>query len=343
MNMGKNIRSNRLRCSMTQEQLASALGVTAQAVSKWELGQGCPDVALLPELSAVFGVTIDELFDSSQEVHLKRIEAMLERDAMLSRTDFDYAFARAQEGAKGGKHRGRCLTLLADLCMHRARGYADMAADYARQALEVEPTKKDNHSLLGEASRGALWDWGYTNHTALIDFYKRFTAKNPGYAPGYMWLMDNLIRDGRLAEARDALERMRSVNGEDYHVAMYAGWIAHAGGDHAQAECLWDEMTRTDPDNWLAWSARADAYAKTARYDEAIAAYRRAAQLQAPPRYTDSEDSIAQLCLLKGDKRGAAEAYGRVLAILREDWGMTEGETVSGYRENIRRLTEAET
>lgn len=47
---------------MTQEQMASRLGVTSQAVSKWENEQSCPDVALLPVLSDVFGTTVDELF-----------------------------------------------------------------------------------------------------------------------------------------------------------------------------------------------------------------------------------------------------------------------------------------
>ena len=75
MNMGKAIRENRLRRNMTQERLASRLNVTAQAVSRWESGQGCPDIALLPELSAVLGVTIDELFACSREQHLERIEA----------------------------------------------------------------------------------------------------------------------------------------------------------------------------------------------------------------------------------------------------------------------------
>lgn len=183
MNMGKAIRENRLRRNMTQERLASRLNVTAQAVSRWESGQGCPDIALLPELSAVLGVTIDELFACSREQHLERIEAMVEREAMLPREDFDYAMAQAQEGARGGECRGRCLTLLSDLCMHRSQGYADMAADYARQALAEEPEKKANHSLLGEAMHGGLWDWCATNHTRIIDYYKGFTKEHPDYAP----------------------------------------------------------------------------------------------------------------------------------------------------------------
>lgn len=338
MNMGKAIRSHRLRMSLTQERLAEALGVTAQAVSRWESGQGCPDVAMLPELSAVLGVSIDELFEQPEEAHLRRVEAMLERETMLSRVDFDYAMARAREGMRSERTKGRCLTLLADLCMHRARGYADMAADYARQALEVEPEKKDNHSLLGEAEHGALWDWCCTNHTRLIDYYKGFTREHPGYAPGFMWLMDSLIRDGRLDEARDALDGMRHAQGETYHVPLYEGWIAFAAGEHAQAEALWDGMVKTYAESWLAWSARADAFAKQAHYDEAIAAYRESIARQIPPRYTDNEESIAQICAICGDVQGAIAAYEQVVRILREDWGVTEGETVEGYRKSIAAL-----
>lgn len=59
--MGKRIMAHRKRLGLTQDQLAGQLGVTAQAVSKWENDQSCPDVMMLPRLAALFGVTTDEL------------------------------------------------------------------------------------------------------------------------------------------------------------------------------------------------------------------------------------------------------------------------------------------
>lgn len=61
MKLNEQIGTYRRQKGMTQEELAGKLGVTGQAVSKWESGQCCPDVALLPTLADIFGVTIDTL------------------------------------------------------------------------------------------------------------------------------------------------------------------------------------------------------------------------------------------------------------------------------------------
>lgn len=59
--LGKRIAGCRKRLGLTQDQLAEKLGVTAQAVSKWENDQSCPDITMLPRLSAIFEISSDEL------------------------------------------------------------------------------------------------------------------------------------------------------------------------------------------------------------------------------------------------------------------------------------------
>ena len=60
--MGNTIMRLRKERRLTQEQLANELGISYQAVSKWETGNSCPDIATLPLLAALFGVSIDALF-----------------------------------------------------------------------------------------------------------------------------------------------------------------------------------------------------------------------------------------------------------------------------------------
>ncbi|MBQ4626403.1 MAG: helix-turn-helix transcriptional regulator [Clostridia bacterium] len=61
MNLGTNISEKRKSKGMTQEELAAKLGVSPQAVSKWENNLSCPDIALLPEIARLFGISVDEL------------------------------------------------------------------------------------------------------------------------------------------------------------------------------------------------------------------------------------------------------------------------------------------
>ena len=62
LELGNNIRQLRRRDKKTQEALAEALGVTAQAVSRWEAGGSYPDMNLIPSIAHFFHVSIDELF-----------------------------------------------------------------------------------------------------------------------------------------------------------------------------------------------------------------------------------------------------------------------------------------
>lgn len=63
MNIGTKIRELRKNKGITQEQLASALGITSQAVSKWEMSTGYPDISMLPIIAGYFGVSMDTLFN----------------------------------------------------------------------------------------------------------------------------------------------------------------------------------------------------------------------------------------------------------------------------------------
>lgn len=65
--IGNRIAKFRKAKGMTQEELASQLGVSSQAVSKWENDASCPDISLLPQLCKVLGVTTDQLLTGKND------------------------------------------------------------------------------------------------------------------------------------------------------------------------------------------------------------------------------------------------------------------------------------
>ena len=67
MTIGKRIGLLRRQKGLTQEELAKHMGVSPQAVSKWENDQTCPDISALPKLAGLLGVTVDALLSGKEE------------------------------------------------------------------------------------------------------------------------------------------------------------------------------------------------------------------------------------------------------------------------------------
>ena len=90
--IGENIRSFRKKNSLTQEALADRLGVSYQAISRWENGTTYPDLELSPAIAEVLAVTVDELLGMPQIEKEKRAQEVfdeLRRECMRQNYDTD--------------------------------------------------------------------------------------------------------------------------------------------------------------------------------------------------------------------------------------------------------------
>lgn len=63
--IGKRIKQRRTELNLTQQELADQLQVTNKAVSKWETGEGYPDISILSEISSVLAISVDDLLGST--------------------------------------------------------------------------------------------------------------------------------------------------------------------------------------------------------------------------------------------------------------------------------------
>lgn len=92
-NFGNKIRELRKKKGITQEQLASALNISPQAVSKWEMSAGYPDVSLIPILAGYFEVSLDVLFDYDASQINQKVEDILEEAGRYFWGNFEKAEA----------------------------------------------------------------------------------------------------------------------------------------------------------------------------------------------------------------------------------------------------------
>ena len=338
LEIGPKIKTLRLQKGMTQEVLAAKLNMSSQAVSKWENNVTMPDIQLLPDLSVILGVTIDELFALTDDTHLERIGNMIGNEHFISADDFNYAEQFLKEKLNDASKKSQSLTLLAELHIHRSEEHRELASRYAKEALLLSPDKKSNHNALRDAENGAIFDWNFSNRHKLIEYYQNFVPQHPEYWRGYVWLLNYLIADGRCAEARETLEGLNQIC-PGYLYPLYGGLICKEEGNLAQALALWDQMTGLYPDDWMAWAAKGDCMAKLCRYGEAVEYYSKGHELQPNPKYTDSLEAIVHIHNIQGNYEKSMEKLHDILALLASDWNITEGKTVDFYTGEIENLT----
>lgn len=77
--LGKRIVNLRKEKNLKQEDLAQMLNISPQAISKWENDLTCPDISILPELSKILGVSIDELLIGKKEMEVVKVIPQEER------------------------------------------------------------------------------------------------------------------------------------------------------------------------------------------------------------------------------------------------------------------------
>lgn len=119
LNLGQRIRELRRRDGRTQEAFAEAIGVTSQAVSRWEVGSGYPDMEMIPSIANYFGVTIDELFGyhNDRERKIDSIVNQINSFGIQARGDdewVDECLAILREGLAEFPRNERLLITLAD-------------------------------------------------------------------------------------------------------------------------------------------------------------------------------------------------------------------------------------
>lgn len=115
LNISENLVKFRHEKKVTQDEVASFLGVTKASVSKWENEQSMPDILLLPQIAVYFGVTVDELLGYEPQLSKEQIQRIYQE---LAKDFASQSFEDTMEKCKSLVHRYySCFPFLQQICV----------------------------------------------------------------------------------------------------------------------------------------------------------------------------------------------------------------------------------
>ena len=342
MELGKKIRQLRFKAGLTQEQLAEKLGIAAQSVSKWETAAAMPDITALPLLAEIFGVSIDDLFDLSNEQRLNRIESRMDMEEELPQDVFMEYEEFLKTRLNDEKDKKRATELIALLYWHRMESYSNKARRFAEEAVKAAPNEKGCQWILQKAAGHAAWDWNISNHSGAVEFYRKLVNENPESRLCLYYLLDNLIADRRADEAEEYLKKLCALKDTRPVInEVYRAHIALARFDEKTADAIMEKLVADNPNDCNALFEAAQYRASKCEYARAVEYYERAFEHEERhPRFTDELYGIADIYKITGDYKKAAETYDRILALLRDEWGFTEEYEIARVQEAKAKMLE---
>lgn len=278
MRIHENIKRLRVDMRLSQEELSERLGVSRQAVSKWETGDTAPDISILPMLASVFGVTIDALFGNASVrryggygSHRNELLAMYEAE-----NDSEEDFARAAQAFSEVILSGKATTedyVSYGLLHHiRAKRDYDIAMRYYRQAIEKGETQRDTYWMLAHTQLLNLMAWRGKTSDALEEG-RKWVEKEPECCGAHAHLAHILKRLGRLEEAYDEVKRAVELDPEDMNALTCAGDICGCMKKYDEAIAYWDRAYEMDSSCISCWFSKAEAYAEMGEGEKAIAQF----------------------------------------------------------------------
>ena len=318
-NLGSVIKRLRNEQGVTQDVLAEYLGISYQAVSKWETGTTLPDIALLPKLAVFFGVRIDELFSVNHEDELERIDAMLQRETM---TDQNYVYAKRildgilRESPKDVGAMKRYAKV------YLAKTNVDMiaAGRMLEQAMELAPLDEEVYGLYRSVRGGSEYKQ-HSDNDWFIRVCEPYARKYPQNIGLYRMLIEAMVSKKYFDRAEELLGAVKFTGENKYMKEVFLGDIALARGDAAKAKKIWNIVPKTD---WRGQYEAGERFNRLNEYDRAIECFNHAYEAQTVPRKMDMMYSLAFLYKKLGRFAEAKKEWERIIEGLISDYGMDE-------------------
>ena len=253
--MGQTIRRLRIEQNLTQETLAELLGVTSQAISKWENNVGLPDIAQIVPLAGVFGVTTDVLFGLDSTTEETEVQTIL-HDAQMKIIygDLD-SYLAAYDHISVGLRRypgnltlliesialGEALSLPENGWLYAGERAADISTDTIRRArLVIAYTKNTNDAF--RARQILIYQLvAAGRYTEAMDEAEKYPERTDFTANSHKAFIRTAAGDAQDAVAYVSTEIDYSLQALEYNTVTLAK-AYYTAGAYAEAAIVYDRF-----------------------------------------------------------------------------------------------------
>ncbi|WP_051197982.1 helix-turn-helix domain-containing protein [Butyrivibrio sp. MB2005] len=252
--IGRKIYNLRKQKGITQNELAQYLFVAPQTISKWESGNGSPDISLIPKIANLFEVSLDYLFDMTDAQRVK--DMVLKYSVLKDDHSFDAASSVIESMLCDSEYdeieKADFYALKSHLYLQRARDSINKALDSANTALEIASDSKKT-PLIMQAILLRLMSGDYENVRAET---KNAFANEPNSETLYIYLEVLLILNCYdeiilIIESDDNAKRIMSDKSASIPVWIQYFQASTHTRDLKKAKELYDKLSSLVPQDEL--------------------------------------------------------------------------------------------
>lgn len=329
LKIGNAIKKLRVERGITQEELANRMGVSFQAVSKWETNATTPDIAILPQLALFFGVSIDTLFSMNQDDYTKRISKMIRDEYSIAPENFLWAERYLKGLLSEEIQNNNARVLLVELYEHRENRDSLACGRLCEEGLLIEPS---NVALIGKLTRiREMRD----ESDRLTDFLEALYSKNKQNEILAETLITAYIKNGRCDDAASLMLTLKQRPMFD----IYRGDIELATGRKDKAVEIWrSAVTANKSDSRLVFEI-AERFKKIGDTDTALQLYQKSYEAASAPKELDALYAQAFLYTKIKKNADAIVVWKKIIKSLADDYGIKAGECVDWVKREIQKLS----
>ncbi len=329
LKLGTIIKKLRTERGITQEELANKMGVSYQAVSKWETNTTTPDIAILPQLAMFFSVSMDALFSMNQDDYIERISKMIRDEYSITPENFVWSERYLKGLLSEEKQNNTVRTLLVELYEHRENRDSLAGGRLCEEGLLIEPS---NIALIGKLTRIRE---KRNEVDRLVKFLETLYSKNAQNIVVIDALISAYIKYGKYDDAANLMNasKKRAI------FNVYQGDIELALGYKEKAKDIWLSATLVNHNDSHMLFEIAERFNKISDTETALKLYQQSYEVAPSPKEMDALYAQAFLYTNIGMKEKAIQMWENILKALADDYGIKSGECVDWAKREIQNLS----